>query len=70
MTAALPSKSVAVSGVADGRAHLTMPLDASTVDADVQLTAPDLRFRPEGRYGEGVRRSSRSGSRPAPWTAR
>ena len=55
MSAALPTKAVAISGVADGRVKLTMPLDASTVDADADLHAPDLAFRPQGRYGEGVK---------------
>ena len=55
LTTALPSRSVAITGVADGGVKLTMPLDASTVDADVNLIAPDLSFRPEGRYGAGVK---------------
>ncbi len=55
MTSALPSKSVAISGVADGRVKLTMPLDASSIDAEANLNAPELVFRPEGRFGEGIK---------------
>ena len=55
MTQALPSRAVAIAGVADGRLRLSMPLDATTIDADMDLSAPDLSFRPEGRYGSGVK---------------
>ena len=55
LTSVLPSRSVAITGVADGGLRLSMPLDASTVDADLNLIAPDLSFRPEGRYGEGIK---------------
>jgi len=55
MTSALPSKSVAITGIADGRVKLTMPLDASEIDAEANLNAPELTFRPEGRYGEGIK---------------
>ena len=55
MTATLPSKGLAITGIADGRVKLTMPLDISTVDAEINLGAPNLSFRPENRYGEGIR---------------
>ena len=55
MTAILPSKAIAITGIADGSARVTMPLDISTVDAEAHLNAPDLWFQPEGRYGDGIK---------------
>ena len=55
MTETLPSKGVAITGIADGRVKVNMPLDLSTVDAEINLSAPDLSFRPENRYGEGIK---------------
>ena len=55
MTEMLPSKGVAITGIADGRVKVNMPLDLSTLDAEMNLSAPDLSFRPENRYGEGIK---------------
>jgi len=55
LSESLPKQSGTLSGVADGRVKLTMPLDASTIDAEVNLNAPELTFRPQGRFGEGIR---------------
>lgn len=53
LSAALPQKGLAIAGRADGRLRLSMPLDASVVDAEALLVAPDLTVR-EGS-GEGIR---------------
>ena len=55
MTEMLPSKGVAITGIADGRVKVNMPLNLSTVDAEINLSAPNLSFRPENRYGEGIK---------------
>ncbi len=57
LSAALLTKgSTSISGRADGSLRLKMPLDASTLDADVLLTSPDLTVR-QGA-GEGIRAAS------------
>ncbi len=53
LSAALPGKSVKLSGVADGRLKVVMPLDASVIDAEAHLNAPDLHIR-QGT-SEGIR---------------
>jgi translocation and assembly module TamB len=52
ISSSLPPGSPTLSGKADGRLKLSMPLDASTVDAEAYLAAPDLAVRE--RSGEGV----------------
>lgn len=55
MTAALPSKGVTLSGVADGRVKLTIPPDLAAVDAEAHLDAPDLWVHPEGRPDSAIK---------------
>ena len=54
VSSAFLSKSLTLSGRADGRLRVSMPLDASAVDAEAQLNAPNLTIR-RGESGEGVR---------------
>ena len=55
LTASLPSKAVGLTGVADGRVKVTVPPNLAAADAEVDLTAPDLWFRPEGQFGAGIK---------------
>ena len=52
LSALFPSQGLALAGKADGRLELTMPLDASVINGQVTLEAPELIVRQAG--GDGV----------------
>ncbi len=54
LSAAFLKGSTSIAGRADGQVKLKMPLDASTLDADVLLSSPDLTVRQVGA-GDGIR---------------
>jgi len=54
LSSAFLGKSLALAGLADGRLKVSMPLDASVIDAEAHLDAPDIHIRP-GAAGDGVR---------------
>ncbi len=45
LSAAFLDRKFTLSGKADGQLKVSMPLDASTIDADASLDAPDLKIR-------------------------
>jgi translocation and assembly module TamB len=45
LSAAFLGKSLVLTGKADGKVEITMPMDASTIDGHASLTSPDLTVR-------------------------
>ena len=54
LSAAIPDQSVILTGKADGRIDLTMPLDASVIEGRVKLVAPDLTVREGKGQAQGI----------------